>query len=77
MALVEALNKLPKHKIEHIHSVIANAALASELKDYKRAKDIVKIARIKSLGITRKIFITLETLDAKEFEKVKNALLSQ
>jgi hypothetical protein len=55
MTLVEALDKLPKHKIEHIHSVIANAALASELKDYKRAKEIVRCARIKSLGITKRI----------------------
>lgn len=77
MTLVEALGKLPKHKIEYIHSVIANAALASELKDYKRAKEIVKIARIKSLGITKKIFVTLETLDAKEFESVKKALINQ
>lgn len=77
MTLVEALNKLPKHKIEHIHSVIANAALASELKDYKRAKETVKCARIKSLGITKRIFVTLETLDAKDFENVKKALLCQ
>lgn len=76
MTLVEALDKLPKHKIKHIHSVIANAALASELKDYKRAKEIVKVARIKSLGITKKIFATLETLDAKDFENVKKALIS-
>lgn len=75
MTLVEALDKLPKRKIEHIHSVIANAALASELKDYKRAKEIVKAAKNRSLGITKKIFATLETLDAKDFENVKKALI--
>lgn len=77
MTLVEALDKLPKHKIEYIHSVIAEASLASELKDYKRAKEIVRFNKNKSLGIVRKIFITLETLNAREFEGVKKALLNR
>lgn len=77
MTLVEALDKLPKHKIEHIHSVIAEAALASELKDYRRAKEIVRFNKNKSIGITRKILVALEQLDAKDFEGVKKALLSR
>lgn len=77
MTLVEALNKLPKHKIKYIHSVIAEASLASELKGYGRAKEIVRFNKNKSLGITKKIFVALEALNAKEFEDVKKALLNQ
>lgn len=77
MSLVELLDKLPEHKIEYIHSVIAEAALASELKDYNKAKAIVRFNKNKSIGIVRKIFVTLETLNAKEFESVKKALLNR
>jgi hypothetical protein len=77
MNLVEAVGKLPKHKVQYIHSVIAEAAIASELNGYDKAKQIVRYNKNISLGTTKAIFTALEALDAKDFENVKKALVSR